>query len=223
MDDAFKAVTDAGVPLIIYNAGSMEGARQLGAMNFIGNDDYVAGVAGGEFFTAHASKNVLCVNTIPGAANLEARCKGLADGMAKAGGVSNQLPLPATTFGDPTAVAQAIKAALTGDPTIDGLITISAGDANSAAIGIMQAGSVDKVKLGTFDFDGANLERIKDGTQLFAIDQQPYMQGYLAVSLLNAFVNYGFDLPTRPILTGPGIISTENVDAAMLGVKAGTR
>ena len=29
-----------------------------------------------------------------------------------------------------------------------------------------------------------NLDRIQNGTQLFAIDQQPYLQGFLATSLL---------------------------------------
>jgi simple sugar transport system substrate-binding protein len=87
----------------------------------------------------------------------------------------------------------------------------------------MQAGAADKVKLGSFDFDEANLDRIKGGTQLFAIDQQPYMQGYLAVSLLNGFVNFGLDIPTAPILTGPGIVSAANVDATIDGVKAGAR
>ena len=49
--------------------------------------------------------------------------------ITKEGGVSNQLPLPASAFGDPTAVAEAIKATLLKDPTINGAITISAGDA----------------------------------------------------------------------------------------------
>jgi len=223
MDDAFQAVVAAGVPLIIYNAGSIDAADKLGAMNYIGSDEYVAGTAGGAYFGTHGAVNVICVNTIPGAANLEARCQGVADGIAGHAGVANQLPLPATSFGNPTAVAEAIKAALLNDETIDGVITISAGDANSAANAILQAGVADRVRLGTFDMDQSTLDRIKDGSQLFAIDQQPYMQGYLAVSLLNGFVNYGLDIPTSPILTGPGIVDGANVDATLAGVAAGAR
>jgi simple sugar transport system substrate-binding protein len=77
------------------------------------------------------------------------------------------------------------------------------------------------VKLASFDMDEAGLERIKDGEQMFSIDQQPYLQGYLAVSLLNGFVSYGLDLPTRPVLTGPGIVDASNVDATLKGAKAG--
>ena len=82
-----------------------------------------------------------------------------------------------------TAVAEAIKATLLQDPTIDGVVTISAGDADSAANGTQQAGRNAKVKLGSFDINETGLDRSKEGSQLFAIDQQPWLQGFLAVSL----------------------------------------
>jgi simple sugar transport system substrate-binding protein len=223
MDAAFKEVVAAGVPLIIYNAGGMEAAKRLGAQNYVGSEEYVAGMGGGEYFTKSGAKHVICVNTQPGSTNQESRCKGLADGMAKGGGKGTQLPLPSSAFGNPTAVAQAIKAALQKDKTIDGVITISAGDASSAATGIAQAGQVKQVKLGTFDIDPANLARIKDGTQLFCIDQQPYLQGYLAVSMLSSYVQYGLKVPTAPILTGPGIVDASNVAATLAGAAAGAR
>jgi simple sugar transport system substrate-binding protein len=223
MDAAFKEVVAAGIPLIIYNSGGMDAVKRLGAMNYVGNEEYTAGLGGGEYFGSNGTKNVLCVNTLPGATNTEARCKGVAEGVAKSGGKSSQLPLPSSSFGNPTAVAQAIKAALLRDKTVDGLITISAGDANSAANGIKQAGVGDKVKLASFDMDETGLGRIKDGSQLFAVDQQPYLQGFLAVSLLNGNVAYGLDLPTKPVLTGPGIVDKDNVDKTLAGAKAGAR
>jgi simple sugar transport system substrate-binding protein len=223
MDDAFKEVVAAGVPLIIYNSGGMDAANRLGAMNYVGNEEYPAGLGGGEYFGSHGVKNVLCVNTLPGTTNIEDRCRGIADGIAKSGGKSSQLPLPSSSFGNPTAVAEAIKAALLKDGTIDAVITIGAGDANSAANAISQAGVGDKVKLASFDMDETGLQRIKDGSQMFSIDQQPYLQGFLAVSLLNGYINYGVDLPTRPVLTGPGIVDSTNVDATLKGAAAGAR
>lgn len=223
MDDAFKEVVAAGVPLIIYNSGGMDAAKRLGALNYVGNEEYPAGLGGGEYWGSHGVKNVLCVNTLPGLTNIEDRCRGIADGIGKSGGKSSQLPLPASSFGNPTAVAEAIKAALLKDSTIDGVMAIGAGDANSAANAIAQAGVGDKVKLASFDMDETGLQRIKDGTQMFSVDQQPYLQGYLAVSLLNGYVNYGVDLPTRPVLTGPGIVDASNVDATLRGAAAGAR
>ena len=87
----------------------------------------------------------------------------------------------------------------------------------------MQAGAGDRVKLGGFNLDQTILDNIKAGSQLFAIDQQGYQQGFLAVAMLNNYVNYGLTVPTRQILTGPGIIDASNVDTALSGVAAGVR
>jgi simple sugar transport system substrate-binding protein len=109
------------------------------------------------------------------------------------------------------------------DSGIDGVVTISTQDADSAAAAIDQANAAGKVKLGTFDMDDTQLGRIKDGKQLFCIDQQPYMQGYLAVSQAYAYNAYGLLLPQSPLLTGPAVISASNVDQALAGAKAGVR
>ncbi len=73
------------------------------------------------------------------------------------------------------------------------------------------------------NFDETILTNIKGGKQDCAIDQQGYHQGFLAVSILNSYVNYGLTVPTREILTGPGVIDVANVEATMAGVKEGTR
>ena len=222
-DEAIKAAMDAGIPVILYNSGGADKAKELGAINYIGNEEYPAGLAAGAYFGTHNAKNVICVNTVPGAQNLEDRCKGVSDGIVKEGGASVQLPLPASAFGDPTAVAEAIKATLLKDPSINGVVTISAGDANSAAIGIEQAGVTGKVALASFDMDGAGLDRIKAGTQLFAVDQQPWLQGFLAVSMADAYVTFGTATASSPVLTGPGIVDAANVDATISGAAAGFR
>lgn len=222
-DPAIKDAMAAGIKVILMNAGGADKARELGAINYVGSDEYVAGVAGGEYFANGGQKNVLCINTLPGTANIEARCKGVIEGITAKGGKGAQLPLPSTSFGDATAVAEAIKAELLKDDTIDGVITISAGDADSAAIAVEQAGKTGATKLGSFDMNQAGLDRIKAGTQAFAIDQQPYLQSYLAVSLLASAIDFGTSLPTYPVLTGPGIVDASNIDATLAGVKLGAR
>ena len=222
-DPAIREAIKSGIKVILMNAGGHEKAKELGAINYVGSDEYLAGVAGGEYFAKQDKKNVICVNTVPGAANLEARCKGVLDGITKAGGSGKQLPLPATSFGDATAVAEAIKATLLQDSKIDGVLTISAGDADSAAIGVMQAGKTETALLGTFDLNQSGLDRIKDGTQGFAIDQQPYLQSLLAVTLLASAIDFGTDLPTAPVLTGPNIVDKSNIQATLDGVAKGAR
>ena len=222
-DPAIKDAIAAGIKVILMNAGGADKAKELGAINYVGSDEYVAGVAGGTYFGDHGSKHVLCVNTLPGTANIEARCKGVIDGITSKGGKGELLPLPSTSFGNPTAVAEAIKATLLKDGTIDGVITISAGDADAAANGIAQASKTETAKLGSFDLNAAGLDRIMGKTQAFAIDQQPYLQSYLAVSLLASAIDFGTSLPTFPVLTGPGIVDASNIEATLAGVAKGAR
>ena len=222
-DEAIKAALAAGIPVMIYNSGGGDKATELGAINYVGKEEYPAGLAGGAYFASDGSKNVICVNTVPGAQNLEDRCKGVSHGISKQGGKSTQLPLPASAFGNPTAVAEAIKATLIKDKSIDGLVAISAGDADSAAVGVEQAGATGKVKLGSFDMNETGLDRIKARTQLFAIDQQPWLQGFLAVTLSDGYVNYGLKVASAPILTGPGVVDASNIAATLAGAKAGHR
>lgn len=223
MDPAFEAVVAAGIPLVIYNAGGIEAADKLGAMNYVGSNDYKGGVAAGEYLGNLGNLNGVCVNTLPGAANIEAFCSGFVEGMSNVDGEGSVLPLPATSFGSATAVAQAVRAHLLRNPEINAVFTIGNVDSNSAVSGIAQAGKTGQVKVCGMNFDESILNNIKLGTQACAIDQQGYHQGYLAVSILNGYVNYGLTVPTREILTGPGIIDSSNVDATLAGVKAGTR
>jgi simple sugar transport system substrate-binding protein len=219
---AIKQAISAGIPVLLYNSGASQ-TKVVGAQGYIGADDYTSGVAGGEYFAQHGVKNVLCVNTVPGAGNEEARCKGISDGAAKFGGKSTELELPSTSFGNPTAVAQAIKAALLKNTSIQGLVTISQGDADSAASGLSQAGLAGKVKLATFDLSTSNLGRIKAGTEMFAIDQQGYLQGYYSVSEAYQFLSYGLQLPESQLLTGPLLVTSANIGQALGGTEAGVR
>ena len=222
-DPAIKEAIAKGIKVILINAGNGDKAKELGAINYVGNDEYQAGLAAGANYAKNGQKNIICINTVPGAANLEARCKGVIDAATKGGAKAAQLPLPASSFGDPTAVAEAIKATLLKDTSIDGAITISAGDADSAATGVEQAGKTGKVILGSFDFNQSGLDRIKAGTQGFAVDQQPYLQSNIGVNLLAANIDFGNLLPTFPVLTGPGIIDKSNIEPTLKGVAAGAR
>lgn len=222
-DPAFKSITKSGTPLFIYNSGGSDAAKAVGAVTYIGSDDYLAGKAGGDAFAQAGVKHVLCVNTVPGASNQEARCKGIKDGAEAGGSKETQLNLPSANFGNPSAVTQAVKAALLKDTSIDGVVALAVADTDSAAAAITAAGKEDSIQLATFDVSNSQLTRIKDGKQLFAIDQQPYLQGFLAVSAAYQYSAYGLLQPANPNLTGPLLITKDNVDKAISGTKLGVR
>lgn len=214
------SITSSGTPVFLYNTGIDE-VENVGAQGYIGSDDYASGKLAGETFVEAGAQHVVCVNTLPGTTNADARCQGVNDG---ATGVDyEELALPTSQFGDPTAVAQAIKGAIIQDPTIDAIFTPGQSDTNAAASGIDQAGATGKVFLGGQNFDSESLTRIQDGTQLFAIDQQGYAQGYYGVSAAFQLAAYGIQLAVDPFLTGPAVIDADNVESALAGVDLGVR
>lgn len=222
-DPAFKAVHDAGIPFIVYNAGGIQAADRLGALNYVGAVDYKAGVAGGDYVGKHGSKNGVCVNSLPGAANIEDYCRGFKDGITAAGGKADVLPLPATAEGNVTAVTQAVRAYLLQHPDVDSVFTTANLDAVGAVQAVAQAGKAGKVQICGVNFDQAILSQINAGAQTCAIDQQGYQQGFYAVSILNGYVNYGLTISTREILTGPGVVDASNIKSTIAGAKQGAR
>ncbi len=79
---------------------------------------------------------------------------------------------------DMPSVESTITAKLQQDPAIDYVVTLGAPFALTAVQSAKNAGSTAKV--GTFDTNAALVDAIKGGTVQWAIDQQPYLQGYLA-------------------------------------------
>ena len=222
-DAGFKQMTGKGLPVVLYNAGGASEVTAVGAATgFIGTDDTNVGQIAAQDFLAAGAKDIVCVNTTPGSQNNEDRCKGLKAIAAANGAQATELELPPTSFGNPSAVSQAIKAELLKNPNVDGIFTIGAGDADSAALGIQEANDTQKVKLGNAGVSTNVLGRIKSGTQAFAVDIEPYLQGYLAVAAAYQYVAFGLAY-TNPTPTGPVTITSKNVDAAMSAAKLGLR
>ncbi len=218
------AIADAqakGIKTFLYNAGGEEQVKATNSLGYFGTDEYLAGVKAGEYFSEKGSKNVICINTSPGSVNIEDRCNGTKEGVSKSGGKSDQLVLPGKSFGDAAAISNAVKGALQKDPSIDGVITISSADADAAAAGIKAAGS--KAQQGSFDVSENILNRVKSGEALFAVDQQGWLQGWLATSAAWQYDQYGILPATNIILTGPALITSDNVDTIVAGVKTGQR
>ena len=61
-DPAIRDAIEAGIKVILMNAGGIEKANELGAINYVGSDEYEAGVAGGKYFVDNGQTNVICVN-----------------------------------------------------------------------------------------------------------------------------------------------------------------
>jgi simple sugar transport system substrate-binding protein len=57
----------------------------------------------------------------------------------------------------------------------------------------------DRPRLVTFDLSSQIVSGVRDGHVAFAIDQQPYAQGYLPVALLGVYLQSGKSMPMRTL------------------------
>ena len=218
---ALQAAAKKGIKIMMYNSGQPL-KDDISGLNYFGSDEYEAGKAGGAYFAKKGAKHVLCHIQLPGAVNLETRCKGVSDGGQAAGAKVTVLRLPANLDQNVTATTEAIKAEMLKDPSIDAVMNLAAWASDAAAIAAKQAGKPN-VMLGTFDLSPAVADRIKNGDLTMAIDQQPYLQGFLATSMLAAHIDFGTEIATDPVLTGPAIVDSSNLEAALVGISKGAR
>jgi len=207
----------AGIPVVMFNAG-VTTWQQCGGMEYFGQDESIAGVAAGKRLATAGAKNVLCVLQAQGQVQLEARCAGVQQGLGSEGTMS-KLYVNGT---DSSAVLSSITAELTRNKSIDAVITLGAPIALIAIQAIAAAHST--TKLYTFDTNAAEIAKIKSGAVQWAVDQQPYLQGYLSVDslwlyLTNANVIGG----GQTVLTGPSFIDSSNIAQVAAYAERGTR
>ena len=227
-------VTEKHIPLVTINSGTAEQSAQLGAIMHIGQPEYEAGKAAGEKAKAAGIKSFLCVNhyaTNP--ASFE-RCRGFGEALG--------VDYKASTLDagqDPTGIQSKVSAYLRNHPDTGAVLALGPTSASPTIKALQQMGLAGKIWFATFDFSDDIAKAIQDGTIKFAIDQQPYLQGYIAVAVLAIAKKdhttdpakiqaalksnpkfkarleaYGLQpvYGARNISSGPGFITKENVD-----------
>ncbi len=200
---------DAGIPVVAYNAGNGPDVDGIPYMTYIGQDEYAGGYQGGLRLVAAGATRGVCVNHQVGHAALDRRCQGFTDALAENGldaevlGISN----------DPAESQTIIDDYYASNPDVDAFLTLGPNGANPFYAFLEAAGlGPGDVLHGTFDVSPEIVARIKDGTTLFGIDQQPYLQGYMTVQWLVWNVRFGFT-PAGPVTaTGPGFVDASNVE-----------
>ena len=209
-----KAAKDAGIPLVGFNSG-IDQYKQLGALMYFGSDENLAGTTAGKRIQAAGAKHPLCVIQQTGSVALEARCAGVKSSVPGTENIQ-------VNGADDAAVTTTLQAKLSQDKSIDAIVTLGAPQALDAIKAKDQSGS--SAKLVTFDLNQEAAQDIKDGKILFSIDQQPYVQGYMAVTSLYLYLKNGNDIGGgKPVLTGPSFVDSTNIDKILPFTKNNTR
>ena len=81
-----------------------------------------------------------------------------------------------------------------------------------------------QAKIVTFDLNPDAAKAIQDGKIVFSVDQQPYVQGYMAVAALWLDLTNGNDMGGgKPVLTGPSFVDSTNIDQILPYTQNNTR
>jgi simple sugar transport system substrate-binding protein len=178
-------------------------------------------------------KSFLCVNhyaTNP--ASFE-RCRGFAEAIG-----ADYKKSTLDSGDDPTTIESKVAAYLRQNPGTNGVLTLGPTSASPTIRALEKSGQAGKMWMATFDLSDDISKGIKDGTVKFAIDQQPYLQGYIPVAVLatmkemkttdlkkvaaavkanpktkKRFDEYGLvpNYGPRHISSGPGFITKDNI------------
>ncbi|MCB8882436.1 substrate-binding domain-containing protein [Acidisoma cellulosilytica] len=214
-ETTIKSAIAANIPVIGFNAGT-DAWKSAGLLSYVGQDETIAGKAVGDKLNKLGAKSVVCVDQQQGAVQLEARCDGIKDTFK---GSFYVLYVPGY---DMAQTQSRIVAKLQQDKSVDYIVTLGAPFAPTAIQAADTAGS--QAKVGTFDLTPRAVTLIQQGKLQWAIDQQPFVEGYLAIDFLwlnkvNGDVVGG----GQPVLTGPAFVDSTNIADVAKFAKAGTR
>ena len=211
---AAASAAQGGIPVVALNAG-MDVYQDYDISMFFGSNENLAGHSAGEKIAEDGASKALCVIHEQGNVSLETRCEGV-------GTSSPNLENLQVEGSDLPSVRQTIGAKLQQDPAITHIVTLDAGVAGAAVQARGDTGS--EAKIATFDLSPDVVTAIQEGDINFSVDQQPYLQGYLAVHALWLNLTNGNDIGGgQPVLTGPSIVDSSNIDRVAQYAERGTR
>ena len=192
-----------GIPVVSINSGS-DVALALGVKAHVGQLEEEAGLRAGRKLAESGVRSALCVNQQVGNQGLDARCRGLARALRSAGGHSLVLGVDDQSPDTVRRIANALESG-----RIDGVLATNATTGLQTADAVEVANRTGRVTVGTFDLGPEVLNSVKQRRLAFAIDQQPYLQGYWPIAMLAQRARYGlFPEEGEVVATGPNFVDT---------------
>lgn len=204
----------AGLNLVSMNSGA-EVHTKLGVPVHVGQDEFEAGRRAGLRMREKGHTRALCVHHEVGNVALDRRCEGFSEGLGA------EVPVVAVDM-DPTSTKNRVFATLEKDPKIEAILALGPTAAMPTLAAVERAGRIESIDVATFDLSPEVLDELESGRLAFALDQQPYLQGFMSIVLLAAQARTGV-LPANDILTGPAFVTADNARAVREGTKAGLR
>ena len=200
-----RNAVDQGINVIIMNSGSPEQAAELGALMYVGQPEYDAGLAAGQRAKRDGVGSFLCVNHYISSPSSTQRCQGFADGLGV--DLGSQM---IDSGQDPSEIKNKVLAYLSANQNTDAVLTLGPTSADPTIAALQENGMAGDLYFGTFDLGTEIVKGIKTGIINWGIDQQPFLQAYLPVIVLTNYDRYGV-LPGNNINSGPGFVTKDGL------------
>ncbi|MEU4246618.1 sugar ABC transporter substrate-binding protein [Amycolatopsis sp. NPDC026612] len=214
LQTSIQNAVKAGIPVVTINSGE-DSSAAFGAIAHVGQSEGLAGQGAGQRLKAAGKTKLLCVIHEAGNIGQNQRC----DGAKQTFGNVSTLQVD---ISNPTDAQARIRGALQSDPSIDAVLALNSQVAARAVSAAKEASS--KAQVATFDLNADVVAAIKDGSILFAVDQQQYEQGYLPIVFLKLYKENGNTIGGgHPVQTGPGFVDKTNIDTVAPFAQRGTR
>jgi simple sugar transport system substrate-binding protein len=212
---------NAGIPVVLYNNDRFEGAnaptdKRIPSLAFVGQNESNSGEILMRAFLPvlpRQSCTVLIVNPFPTAFVLTLRADGVKRGLDSVHYPYKDLVATA----DEGQNLSLISAALQADRGICAIVGLGNPAANPAAQYVGQHHL--NIPVATFDVGAEAAKLIETGWLTMAINQQPFLQSYLAVENLVFHNKYG--LSPVNVNTGTSIVTRNNIGVIQTCIKVG--
>ena len=198
-----RAAVDQGIDVIIMNSGTPEQAAEVGALMYVGQPEYDAGLAAGQRAKRDGIGSFLCVNHYISSPSSTERCQGFADGLGI--DLGNQM---IDSGQDPAEIKNRVLAYLSANAGTEAILTLGPTSADPTMLALAENGMAGDIYFGTFDLGSEIVKGLKSGVINWGIDQQPFLQAYLPVVVLAYYDRYGV-LPGNNINSGPGFVTKD--------------
>ena len=206
----------AGIPVIVLNTADPNAGSDnaLPTQFYVGASEYLGGQSNAKAVLAEAEKRGIAVRRAVcpiqelGHSGLEARFAGFSSIFEERGIAVDGL----TISNDVEQSSGLLRDYFLGHPETNAIATLGPLPADAFYLLLEEEGKEPgEILHVTHDTSTAIFDHIRSGYTVQAVDQQPYLQGYLTVSFLYLNNAYGLTL-AQDVLTGPFAINAANVD-----------
>jgi len=225
--ESVERAKEKNIALIILNTADPNASTQdaLPTLFYVGASEFLGGQSNGKAILAEAKRrglkidHAVCPIQEIGHSGLEARVAGFKSILEPEGITVDGL----TISNNVEQSAGLLKAYFLSHPKSTAIATLGPLPADSFYLYVEEESkNPGEILHTTHDTSPAIFDHIRSGYTIQAVDQQPYLQGYLTVAFLYLNKEFGLTLATDA-LTGPFVINAPDVEKISELVSAGVR